>query len=523
MDVLRDEASVFDATLNLERHELTPATRRRCLLRFPPMTLKVVAGDPLAGVATVAEGKPRARPPQAFERDTPMSESRLPSKLELAVEPAGTPSATFDGSAAAGERADAWFRRRMLALLGSLRGCDITLVESDGTLRLGTPEPGRETLCATVVVHDPSLYRVVALSGTVGVGEAYMDGLWSSAELTTLVRIFVRNRDLLDRMETGFARLGGVLLRLWAKLRRNSRGGSRRNIARHYDLGNELFQTFLDDNLMYSAAVFRDANEPLEAASRRKLDRICRKLELRPGLRLIEIGTGWGGFALHAAREYGCHVTTTTISRAQHELARERVRAAGLEDRVTLLLQDFRDLGGRYDRLVSIEMIEAIGADNLDTYFAKCSDLLEPDGMALIQAITIEDRRYAQALAQRRLHPAPHLPGQLHPGDLGHDRVARTRQRHEALPARGHRPELRDHAPALARALPSRASTRCVRSATPSASCACGSITCATARAASSSARSATCRCCCSSPGAGAGNTCRTWSRTVTSEQEPDS
>ena len=344
-----------------------------------------------------------------------MSESRLPSKLELAVEPAGTPSATFDGSPAASERADGWFRRRMLALLGSLRGCDITLVEAGGTLRLGTPEPGRETLCATVVVHDPSLYRVVALSGTVGVGEAYMDGLWSSAELTTLVRIFVRNRDLLDRMETGFARLGGTLLRLWAKLRRNTRGGSRRNIARHYDLGNELFQTFLDDNLMYSAAVFRDANEPLESASRRKLDRICRKLELRPGLRLIEIGTGWGGFALHAAREYGCHVTTTTISRAQHELARERVREAGLEDRVTLLLQDFRDLGGRYDRLVSIEMIEAIGADNLDTYFAKCSELLEPDGMALIQAITIEDHRYAQALRsvdfiQRHIFPGSFIP-----------------------------------------------------------------------------------------------------------------
>jgi len=344
-----------------------------------------------------------------------MSESRLPSKLELAVEPAGTPSGTFDGRPAAGEAADSWFRRRMLALLGALRGCEITLVESAETLRLGTPEPGRETLCATVVVHDPALYRVVALSGTVGVGEAYMDGLWSSVELTTLVRIFVRNRDLLDRMETGFARLGGALLRLWATLRRNTRGGSRRNIARHYDLGNELFRTFLDDNLMYSAAVFRDANEPLEWASRRKLDRICRKLELRPGLRVIEIGTGWGGFALHAARQYGCHVTTTTISRAQHELARERVREAGLEDRVTLLLQDFRDLGGRYDRLVSIEMIEAIGADNLDTYFAKCSELLEPDGMALIQAITIEDRRYAQALRsvdfiQRHIFPGSFIP-----------------------------------------------------------------------------------------------------------------
>jgi cyclopropane-fatty-acyl-phospholipid synthase len=157
----------------------------------------------------------------------------------------------------------------MLALLASLRGCEITLVEPGCTFKLGTPEEGRATLAATVVVHDLAMYRVVALSGTVGVGEAYMDGLWSCAELTTLVRIFVQNRELLDRMETGLARLGGSLLRFWHTLRRNTRGGSRRNIARHYDLGNALFRTFLDDNLMYSSAVFRDAREPLERASRR--------------------------------------------------------------------------------------------------------------------------------------------------------------------------------------------------------------------------------------------------------------
>jgi cyclopropane-fatty-acyl-phospholipid synthase len=342
-----------------------------------------------------------------------MSDSLLPSKLELATEPAGT--ATGLEPAATGARADSWFRGRMLALLGQLRGCEITLIEPGVTLALGTPEPGRETLRATVVVHDHAMYRVVALSGTVGVGEAYMDGLWSCEDLTTLVRIFVQNRDLLDRMETGLARLGGALLRLWATLRRNTRGGSRRNVARHYDLGNELFRVFLDDNLMYSAAVFRDAHEPLEWASKRKLDRICAKLELRPGLRVVEIGSGWGGFAIHAARHYGCHVTTTTISRAQYDLARDRVRAAGLEDRVTLLLQDFRDLDGRYDRLVSIEMVEAIGARNLDAYFAKCSELLAPDGMALIQAITIEDHRYAQALRsvdfiQRYIFPGSFIP-----------------------------------------------------------------------------------------------------------------
>lgn len=204
-------------------------------------------------------------------------------------------------------------------------------------------------------------------------------------------------------------------MRAWHALQRNTHRGSRRNIAAHYDIGNDFFKLFLSKDLMYSSAIWAGADDTLEAASTRKLDVICRKLELKPGDRVVEIGTGWGGFALHAAKNYGCHVTTTTISREQHGLATERIAAAGLQDRVTLLLRDYRDLDGRYDKLVSIEMIEAIGAEYLDVYFQKLGTLLKPDGLAQLQAITIEDHRYAQALKsvdfiKRHVFPGSFIP-----------------------------------------------------------------------------------------------------------------
>src|ERR1700689_2481971 len=188
-----------------------------------------------------------------------------------------------------------------------------------------------------------------------------MDGKSDCDELVALVRILVRNRDRLDAMEAGPARIGGAAMRAWSALRRNTHAGSRRNIAAHYDLGNEFFRLFLDDNLMYSSALFACEHESLEVAQTRKLARICDKLQLSADTRVIEIGSGWGGFALHAAREHGCHVTTATISHEQYQLARARVAAAGLSDRIEVLLADYRSLSGRYDRLVSIEMIEAIG------------------------------------------------------------------------------------------------------------------------------------------------------------------
>ena len=290
-----------------------------------------------------------------------------------------------------------FLRRRLLAQLSGLRHGRLVLCDPAGTVELGASSPQTGDLVVHVDVHDPAFYRALAAQGTVGAGEAYMDGLWRCDDPVALVRLLVRNRALLDGMESGLARLGGLALRGWHALNRNTRAGSRRNIAAHYDLGNDFFGLFLSRDLMYSSAYWTE-DDDLEAASARKLDLICRKLELKPGDHVIEIGTGWGGFALHAAGHYGCRVTTTTISREQHRLATDRVAAAGLADRVTLLLRDYRDLEGSYDKVVSIEMIEAIGAPWLDTYFAKVGKLLKPEGLALVQAITIEDHRYTQAL-----------------------------------------------------------------------------------------------------------------------------
>jgi cyclopropane-fatty-acyl-phospholipid synthase len=310
---------------------------------------------------------------------------------------------------------DRLLRERVLELVCGLQDGALLIREGGQAIASAPIEASGPTLRACVRVHDPAFYRRVALNGSVGAAEAYMDGFWDCDDLVALVRILVRNRERLDAMERGTARFGAAVMRAWAALRRNTQAGSRRNIAAHYDLGNDFFGLFLDDNLMYSSALFVDPQESLEVASRRKLARICDKLQLSARTRVIEIGSGWGGFALHAARHHGCHVTTTTISREQYQLARSRVAAAGLSDRVEVLLVDYRDLSGRYDRLVSIEMIEAIGHQYLDTYFRKVGELLAPDGMALIQAITIEDYRYAQALRsvdfiKRHVFPGSFIP-----------------------------------------------------------------------------------------------------------------
>ena len=314
---------------------------------------------------------------------------------------------------------DRFLRRRLIAQMAQLRHGRLVLHDALGTVELGEPAHATD-LNIRIDVDAPGFYRAVAANGSVGAGESYMEGQWRCDDLVALVRLLVRNRDLLDGMETGIARLGGIAMRGLHAFRRNTRSGSRRNIAAHYDLGNEFFRLFLSPDLMYSSGIWAgdgDAldSDSLELASTRKLDRICRKLDLKPDDHVVEIGTGWGGFAVHAARHYGCRVTTTTISKEQHALAAQRVAEAGLEDRVTLLLEDYRDLTGTYDKLVSIEMIEAIGAQYLDTYFAKIGALLKPDGIALIQAITIEDHRYEQALhsvdfIKRHVFPGSFIP-----------------------------------------------------------------------------------------------------------------
>lgn len=312
-------------------------------------------------------------------------------------------------------RGTRFLRDMLLKRMDGLQHGRLVIEDALGRVELGQPAGDHPDLVVHLAVDNLAFYRAVASNGSVGAGESFMDGHWRCDDLVGLIRLLVRNRDRLDGMESGLARLGGLAMKGWHALRRNTREGSRRNIAAHYDLGNDFFNLFLSADLMYSSALWAGDDDTLEAASTRKLDRVCRWLDLRPGDRVIEIGTGWGGFAVHAARFYGCHVTTTTISREQHALAAQRVSEAGVDDRVTLLLEDYRDLAGTYDKLVSIEMIEAIGAPYLDSYFGKLGTLLRPGGRALVQAITIEDHRYAQALAsvdfiKRHVFPGSFIP-----------------------------------------------------------------------------------------------------------------
>jgi cyclopropane-fatty-acyl-phospholipid synthase len=276
-------------------------------------------------------------------------------------------------------------------------------------------QDGGETICATVTVNDPRFYGDIAFGGSIGAGESWMQGTWDCDELVNLIRIMARNRDLLDDMERGLARLSRPLQKIFHWVNRNTRRGAERNIAAHYDLGNEFFQLWLDESLMYSCAIFEHDNATLSEAQETRLERVCQRLDLQPSDHLVEIGSGWGGLAIHAASRYGCRVTTTTISRQQCTLARQRIAAAGLADRVTVLLEDYRDLTGTYDKLVSLEMIEAIGHEHHEQYFAQCAKLLRPGGRMLIQAITIEDARFEQYrkdvdFIQRYIFPGSCLP-----------------------------------------------------------------------------------------------------------------
>lgn len=308
-------------------------------------------------------------------------------------------------------------RRSVHARLRRLVQGTITVME--GTRRTVFGEPGSiSTLKATMIILAPDCYLDIARSGTVGAGESYARGDWHCDDLTALVRIFALNRPLVDGMERGVARLSAPFLKVAHRLRRNTKTGSRQNIAAHYDLSNEFFAQMLDQTMMYSCAYFQRPDNTLEEASRAKLDLICRKLHLREGDHLVEIGSGWGGLACHAAKAYGCRVTTTTISRAQHELAARRVREAGLSDRVRVLLTDYRDLpalGMRFDKLVSVEMIEAVGHEYYTTFFDVCSRLLKPDGLMLLQTITIDERYYERAkrsvdFIQRFIFPGSCIP-----------------------------------------------------------------------------------------------------------------
>ena len=305
-------------------------------------------------------------------------------------------------------------RGLLLGRLAGLQHGEIRLIENGVERRFGQRD-AQCNLAATVWVDHPRFFADIVLGGSVGAGEAYIQGLWRCADLVALVRILVVNRELLNGLEGGWALLSRPLLRAFHWVHRNSRGGSARNIAAHYDLGNDLYALMLDETMAYSCGIFERESSTLAEASRAKFDAACRKLALSPSDHLLEIGTGWGGLAIHAAQHYGCRVTTTTISRAQFEYAREQVARLGLADRITLLLEDYRDLKGQFDKLVSIEMIEAVGARYLDTYLRQCASLLRPDGAMLLQAITIQDQAYAQALRsvdfiQRYIFPGSFIP-----------------------------------------------------------------------------------------------------------------
>jgi cyclopropane-fatty-acyl-phospholipid synthase len=283
-------------------------------------------------------------------------------------------------------------RRIVLRLLHRIHGGRLTIVDGDERLAFGN-EPAVRPLSVTVWVRSPRFYRHL-LRGSVGLCESYMDGLWECSDLVGLTRLAARNVRALDDLRRVLSPVLIPLQRWMRWLKRNTIGRSRRQIAAHYDLGNELFGLFLDPTMMYSCAIFDSPSATLEEASLTKLERVCAKLDLRPSDHVLEIGTGWGGFAVYAAEHCGCRVTTTTISREQHVYATARVHAAGLEDRVTVLLEDYRALEGSYDKLVSIEMIEAVGWQNFPTYFRRCSELLADDGAMLLQAIVIDDRAY---------------------------------------------------------------------------------------------------------------------------------
>ncbi len=283
-------------------------------------------------------------------------------------------------------------RRIVLRLLRNLRGGRIELREGAGTIVLGELDPA-QPLHAVIEVHSARFYRRL-LRGSIGLCESYLQGEWDCEDLVSLVRIAALNAGGLDRLRRLLTPLLAPLQRVARRLARNTPARSRRQIEAHYDLGNELFEQFLDPTMMYSCGVFEQPGASLEQASLAKLRRICRRLELQSTDHVLEIGTGWGGFAVYAAANYGCRVTTTTISREQHAYAERRVREAGLEDRVTVLRQDYRELRGSYDKLVSIEMIEAVGWEYLPTFFRCCSRLLLPGGAMMLQAIVIEARAY---------------------------------------------------------------------------------------------------------------------------------
>ncbi|MBN9658755.1 MAG: class I SAM-dependent methyltransferase [Acidobacteria bacterium] len=288
-------------------------------------------------------------------------------------------------------------KRMLMGVLEGIQGAELELVSEGRTYRFG---PSGSKLRARLVVHNERFFLRALTGGDTGMGESFMDGDWSSPDLVSLVRLAVRNSAALERSNGFFASLNLFLNYVRHRLRKNTIAGSRRNIQAHYDLSNDFFRLFLDRRMLYSCGWYETPQDSLETAQFQKIDRICRKLQLQPGDHVLEIGTGWGGFALHAAREYGCRVTTTTISQQQYDYAKQLFESTGMDGQIQLLLEDYRLLTGQYDKIVSIEMFEAIGFEHYDDYFAACDRLLKPDGSMLLQTITMNEQRFPAYVKQ---------------------------------------------------------------------------------------------------------------------------
>ncbi|MCL1141300.1 SAM-dependent methyltransferase [Shewanella gaetbuli] len=307
---------------------------------------------------------------------------------------------------------DSFAKNILLKALKHMEHGQLTIVDAEQSLVFGD---SKSDLHATMQVLQPSFYRQVVFGGSIGAGEAYIQGHWSSPDLTKVVQVFAKNLPLLDKIEGHFSWISNTINRVKHVFNRNSQAGSKRNILAHYDLGNSMYQSFLDPEMLYSSAIYPAKDASLNEAQLHKLSLICQRLDLKPGQTLLEVGTGWGALAIYAAKHYDVHVTTTTISDAQYAYAKERVEVEGVADKVTLLKQDYRELTGVFDRVVSIEMIEAVGHEYLGGFFEKLQHLLKPEGKLLIQAITIADQRYDSYrkgvdFIQRYIFPGGCLP-----------------------------------------------------------------------------------------------------------------
>ncbi len=386
--LIRDGEMILSASIRGESIPLTPKNHLMTLMKNPIMPWKTVPR--ILGEAFrlfVGKGLP------FFDRPTPHSVGTIRRK-----------GPTFF---------ERFCRNQVMDLLGRVRQGGVTVTFPDGEkIVYGDPSA---RLQADLVIADPRFFSRVVLGSDIGLGESFMEGLWTSEHPTRLIRILIRNMDTATDTQLPFARLVHVVGRLRDRARHNTLTGSRKNIYRHYDLSNDFFALFLDETMTYSAAIHGSPEETIEAAQKRKLHHLIQKTGITKDDHVLEIGCGWGSFALEAVRRTGCRVTGITLSQAQLDHARQRVKQAGLEDRITLCLKDYRKMTGTFDKIVSIEMLEAVGHAYLGAFFRQCDRLLAPNGLLALQVITVPDQQYDhyrthEDWIQRHVFPGGHLP-----------------------------------------------------------------------------------------------------------------